>query len=128
MAASRCSAWSSPTTTAPSPRAPTAGFMKMVRVRGKLVGVTVVGAGAGELLLPWSLALRGRASPRAVSGAMVAYPTRSEASKALGFAAYEPLVFGRFARGWARTLAALRRQGRPDAMAAATKPGYAAAD
>ena len=106
----------------------TAGFMKMVRVRGKLVGVTIVGAGAGELLLPWSLALRGRASPWAVSGAMVAYPTRSEASKALGFAAYESLVFGRFARGWARTLAALRRQGRPDAMPAAAKPGYAAAD
>ncbi len=105
-----------------------AGFMKMVRVRGRLVGVTIVGGGAGELLLPWSLALRGRASPWAVSGAMVAYPTRSEASKALGFAAYEPLIFGRFGRGWARTLAALRRQGAPYAIATAAKPGYAAAD
>ena len=106
----------------------TAGFMKMVRVRGKLVGVTVVGAGAGELLLPWSLALRGKASPWSISGAIVAYPTRSESSKALGFAAYEALIFGRLACGWARTLAALRRQSRPGAAAFAATPASADAD
>lgn len=87
----------------------TAGFLKVIRARGRLVGVTVVGAGAGELLLPWSLAVRGKASLWAVSGAVVAYPTRSEASKAAAFAAYEGLIFGRAARGWARALAAARR-------------------
>ncbi len=97
--------------------ASTAGFMKMVRVRGRLAGVTIVGAGAGELLLPWSLALRGKASPWSISGAIVPYPTRSESSKALGFAAYEALIFGRSARGWARALAVLRRQRGPGAVA-----------
>ncbi len=88
----------------------TVGFVKVVRARGGLVGVTAVGAGAGELVLPWSLAMRGKASPWAMSGAVVAYPTRSEASKAAAFAAFEGLIFGRAARGWARALAAARRR------------------
>ena len=88
----------------------TAGFLKVIRARGRLVGVTIVGAGAGELMLPWSLAMRGKASLRAMSGTVVAYPTRSEASKAAAFAAYEGLIFGRAARGWARALAAARRR------------------
>ncbi len=91
----------------------TAGFLKVTRARGRLVGVTAVGAGAGELVLPWSLAMRGRASPWAISGTVVAYPTRSEASKAAAFAAYEGLIFGRAARGWARALAAARRGAAP---------------
>ncbi len=88
----------------------TAGFLKVIRARGQLLGVTAVGAGAGELLLPWSLAMRGKASPWAISGTVVAYPTRSEASKAAAFAAYEGLIFGRAARGWAQALAAARRR------------------
>ncbi len=88
----------------------TAGFVKIIRARGRLVGVTMVGAGAGELALPWVLAMGRRASTWAVSGAIVPYPTRSDASKAVAFSAYEGLVFGRLARGWARSLAALRRR------------------
>ena len=53
--------------------------------------------------------MRGKASPWAVSGAIVPYPTRSDISKALGFAAYEGLVFSPLARRWARALAMLRR-------------------
>ena len=106
----------------------TAGFIKVVRARGRLVGVTAVGAGAGELVLPWSLAMRGRASLWAISGAVVAYPTRSEASKAAAFAAFEGLIFGRAARGWARVLAAARRRAasiRPRDLQASTLPGSA---
>lgn len=106
----------------------TAGFLKVIRARGRLVGVTAVGAGAGELLLPWSLAMRGKASLWAVSGAVVAYPTRSEASKATAFAAYEGLIFGRAARGWARALAAARRGAasmEPREVQASAMPGSA---
>ena len=88
----------------------TAGFVKIIQARGRLVGVTMAGAGAGELALPWVLAMTGKASTWAVSGAIVPYPTRSDASKAAAFAAYEGLIFGRMARGWARALAALRRR------------------
>ena len=86
-----------------------AGFVKVVKARGKVVGATLVGSGAGELVLPWSLAITGKASLRGISGAIVPYPTRSESAKAVAFAGYEALVFGRQARLWARSLARLRR-------------------
>lgn len=35
----------------------TRGFVKMVRAGRRLVGVTIVGARAGEMLLPWTLAI-----------------------------------------------------------------------
>ena len=85
------------------------GFAKLIVVGGRVTGVTMAGTGVGDLLLPWSLAMRGKASPWAVSGAIVPYPTRSDISKALGFAAYEGLVFSPLARRWARALAMLRR-------------------
>jgi len=86
-----------------------AGFARIVLVGRRVAGATVVGAGAGDLLLPWSLAMRGRASTWTIGAAVVAYPTRSDITKALGFAAWEDVVFGRAARLWARCLARLRR-------------------
>ncbi len=87
----------------------TAGFLKVVAARGRVVGVTIVGSGAGEMVLPWSLAIAGKASLWAMSGAVVPYPTRSELSKAVAFSAYEARIFGPWARGWAGLLAWLRR-------------------
>lgn len=87
-----------------------AGFVKIIRTRGRLVGVTMVGPEVGELVLPWVLAMTGKASTWTISGAIVPYPTRSDITKAVTFAAYEPVIFGRLARGWAHTLAAMRRR------------------
>ncbi len=86
-----------------------AGFARVVLAGRRIVGVTIVGSGAGELLLPWSLAMRGRVSTWAMGGAIVAYPTRSDITKALGFAAWDAVLFGWLARAWARGLARLRR-------------------
>ncbi len=85
-----------------------AGFLKLIRARGKVVGVTIVGARAGELLLPWSQAITGKASSFALGSAIVPYPTRSEISKAAAFAAWQPRVFGRWPRRWTRLVARLR--------------------
>ena len=87
----------------------TAGFVKMIRHRGKVVGVTIVGARGGDLLLPWAQIITGKASTFALGSAVVAYPTRSEIAKAAAFAAWQPSVFGRAPRLWAKTLARLRR-------------------
>lgn len=87
----------------------TRGFLKLVRRRGRVVGVTIVGAGAGELLAPWAQVITGKASPFALGSAIVAYPTRSEISKAAAFAALEPTVFGRAPKAWAGLLARMRR-------------------
>jgi len=87
----------------------TAGFIKLVQAGRGLVGVTILGAGAGELLLPWSLVMRGKASRWSLGGAIVAYPTRSELSQAAAFRPYEAQLFGAAARRWASTLAWTRR-------------------
>ncbi|NPD68744.1 FAD-dependent oxidoreductase [Lichenicola cladoniae] len=85
------------------------GFGKLILVRGRLVGITLVGEHAGELMLPWVMLMGRRTSLWGLSGAVVPYPTRSEISKALAFAAYEDRLFGRHARWWAGLLAWLRR-------------------
>ena len=87
----------------------TRGFLKLVRHNGKLLGVTIVGAQAGDLLLPWAQIIAGKASAFALGSAIVAYPTRSEISKAGAFAAYSPLVFGKWPRRWAAMVAKWRR-------------------
>jgi len=74
-----------------------------------VLGVTIVGARAGDLLLPWSQAITGKASSFALGAAIVAYPTRSEITKAAAFAAWQPKVFGAVPRRWATLLAKMRR-------------------
>ena len=85
------------------------GFIKLVQRGGRVLGVTIVGAGAGDLLLPWAQVISGKASSFALGSAVIAYPTRSEIGKAAAFAAWEPRVFGVWPKRWARLLARLRR-------------------
>lgn len=87
----------------------TTGFLKLVRHRGRVVGVTIVGAHAGELLLPWTQVITGKTSTFALGSAIVAYPTRSELAKAAAFATLQPTVFGIWPNRWARFLARVRR-------------------
>ncbi len=86
-----------------------AGFAKLTLVRGRPVGVTLVGAGAGELVLPWAMLLARRTSLWGLSGVVVPYPTLSEVSRALAFSAYEARLFGPWARRWAWLVTRLRR-------------------
>ena len=85
------------------------GFVKLVWAGRRVVGVTILSNHAGDMLLPWSLVLRGKASLWTLADTIVAYPTRSELSKAAAFAGFEGWLFGRTARIWARLLAAIRR-------------------
>ena len=87
----------------------TRGFVKLVRRGTTVLGVTIVGARAGELLLPWAQVITGKASSFALGSAIVAYPTRSEITKAAAFAAWQPTVFGKWPKRWAQLLARMRR-------------------
>ena len=87
----------------------TRGFIKVVRRGGKVVGVTIVGRRAGELLLLWAQVITGKASTFAVGSAIVAYPTRSEIAKAAAFSIWQPTVFGAWPKRWAKLLAQMRR-------------------
>jgi pyruvate/2-oxoglutarate dehydrogenase complex dihydrolipoamide dehydrogenase (E3) component len=87
----------------------TTGFLKMIRHKGKVVGVTIVGRHAGDMLLPWSMVIKGKASTFELGGAIIAYPARNDLSKAVAFAAHEPTVFGPWSQRWARFLSSTRR-------------------
>jgi pyruvate/2-oxoglutarate dehydrogenase complex dihydrolipoamide dehydrogenase (E3) component len=60
----------------------TAGHIKLVMAsRGKILGVTIVGKGAGELIAPWTLAVTRGLNARAMAGVVMPYPTRGEIGK-----------------------------------------------
>ena len=88
------------------------GFIKLVMKGRKVLGATAVGEHAGELLLPWSQVISGKASTFAMGSAIVAYPMRSDISKQAAFAAWEPTVFGKWPKRLARMVAKSRRLGR----------------
>ena len=90
------------------------GFVKLVRAGRRVVGVTILGTHAGDMLLPWSLVLRGKAGLWPLADTVVAYPTRSELSKAAAFGGFEAWLFGKAARRWARLLARVRRAALPN--------------
>jgi len=60
----------------------TRGHIKVVTTRrGRILGATIVGARAGELLAMWSLAIYRNVNIRALAGVVLPYPTRAEAGK-----------------------------------------------
>ena len=87
----------------------TKGHVKMVLKGKKVLGVSIVGKNAGELLLPFTQTITGKSSTFALGSAIISYPTRSEISKAAAFAAWEPTVFGSLPKKYAALVAKLRR-------------------
>lgn len=86
----------------------TKGHMKMVLKGKKVLGVSIVGKNAGELLLPFTQSVTGKSSTFALGSAIIAYPTRSEISKAAAFSAWEPTVFGGLPKKYAALVAKVR--------------------
>ena len=60
----------------------TTGFIKLVTdERGRLLGVTIVGANAGEMINMWALAIAQKLTVRDIAGYVSPYPTMSEIGK-----------------------------------------------
>lgn len=85
----------------------TDGMVKIIASKGRIVGTSIVGNHAGELLHPWTLAIAGRRKLRAMTGAMVAYPTLSEAGKRAASSAFTAALFGPATRRIVRLLGRL---------------------
>ena len=86
----------------------TEGLIKVVAgKRGRILGAAIVGAHAGELILPWVLAVQQRTKLSALAGAVVPYPTLSEVSKRVAGAYYAPRLFSDRVRWLVRMLAKL---------------------
>ena len=89
--------------------ASTVGQMKVMFKGKKVLGASIVGKNAGELLLPFTQLITGKSSSFALGSAIISYPTRSEISKAAAFSAWEPTVFGSLPKKWARFVSSVRK-------------------
>jgi pyruvate/2-oxoglutarate dehydrogenase complex dihydrolipoamide dehydrogenase (E3) component len=84
------------------------GFIKIVVGRGSaILGATIVGAHAGELILPWVLAMKRKLPLSAMAGLVVPYPTLSDISRKAASNHYAPLLFSRGTRLLVKLLAGL---------------------
>lgn len=72
----------------------TDGFIKAtVSGKGTILGATIVGKSAGELILPWVLAVRKKMSIGDMASIIAPYPTLSDVSKRVAGAWYTPKLF-----------------------------------
>ncbi|CUH40771.1 Mercuric reductase [Jannaschia seosinensis] len=71
----------------------TGGLIKVMVVRGRPVGASIVGARAGELIGLWSLVLANRLKIGAVAAMVAPYPTLGEISKRAAGQYYVPRLF-----------------------------------
>ena len=83
-----------------------AGFVKVVTTpRGRILGAGMVGAGAGELIQSWELAIREKLNIKAMAQLMIAYPTRGEVNKRAAGSAFMARLTSEGTRGLVRFLA-----------------------
>jgi pyruvate/2-oxoglutarate dehydrogenase complex dihydrolipoamide dehydrogenase (E3) component len=84
----------------------TAGEVKIITGRGgRILGATILGAAAGDLILPWALAISQRLKIGAMANLIVPYPTRGEAGKRAAGSYYTPVLFAPRTRRLVRLLA-----------------------
>ena len=83
----------------------TDGHMKVVATpKGKILGATIVGAHAGELIHPWILAIQNDLGLARMSGYIAPYPTLGEVGKRTASSYYTPKLFSARTRRIVRML------------------------
>jgi pyruvate/2-oxoglutarate dehydrogenase complex dihydrolipoamide dehydrogenase (E3) component len=84
----------------------TIGEIKIVtNPRGLILGATILGAAAGDLILPWALAISQKLKIGAMANLIMPYPTRGEAGKRAAGSFYTPSLFAPRTRRLVRLLA-----------------------
>lgn len=71
----------------------TEGLIKVMIVKGRPIGATIVGAQAGELIGLWALAIASGLKMGAIAGTVLPYPTLGEVSKRAAGAYFSPKLF-----------------------------------
>jgi pyruvate/2-oxoglutarate dehydrogenase complex dihydrolipoamide dehydrogenase (E3) component len=69
------------------------GLIKVMVVKGRPVGASLVGPQAGELIGLWALAISARLKMSAIAGMIAPYPTLGEVSKRAAGAYFAPKLF-----------------------------------
>jgi pyruvate/2-oxoglutarate dehydrogenase complex dihydrolipoamide dehydrogenase (E3) component len=76
----------------------TRGAAKLILYRGRILGVGIVGAHAGDLLQPWTLAMTAGVKLRSIASMIAPYPTRGEINRKLASSHFTPLLFSEKSR------------------------------
>jgi pyruvate/2-oxoglutarate dehydrogenase complex dihydrolipoamide dehydrogenase (E3) component len=85
----------------------TEGFIKVVtRPDGTVLGVTIVGTEAGEMLQLWAMAMAKDIKLGDLTSLVLPYPTLSELSKRVAYTYYLPTL----TKGWLRSIIGLLRK------------------
>ncbi len=85
----------------------TEGFIKVItRKNGEILGCTIVGPAAGELIQLWVVAIQKGMKVGDLTGFVLPYPTLSEISKRVAFTYYQPTLTKR----WLRSIIGLLRR------------------
>ena len=71
----------------------TKGFIKVMVVKGRPVGATIVGHQAGELISLWSLALANKLKMSQIAAMVAPYPSIGEINKRVAGAYFSPRLF-----------------------------------
>ncbi|MCV2892884.1 dihydrolipoyl dehydrogenase family protein [Lentibacter sp. XHP0401] len=71
----------------------TTGFIKVMIVKGRPVGATIVGHQAGELINTWALALANNMKMSQIAAMVAPYPTIGEINKRVAGAYFSPRLF-----------------------------------
>ena len=82
-----------------------AGLVKVIASpRGRVLGASILGAQAGELIQPWTLAIAQGIKLSTMAGTIAPYPTRGEASKRAAGGFYADTMSSRWTQGLVRLL------------------------
>jgi pyruvate/2-oxoglutarate dehydrogenase complex dihydrolipoamide dehydrogenase (E3) component len=83
----------------------THGLVKVVTTRrGHILGASILGRHAGELIQPWALAIAGEVPIRTIAGMIAPYPTLGEAGKRAAGSFFLPKLFSARTRKIVRLL------------------------
>jgi pyruvate/2-oxoglutarate dehydrogenase complex dihydrolipoamide dehydrogenase (E3) component len=85
----------------------TEGFIKVItKKNGEILGCTIVGPAAGELIQLWVIAIQKGMKLGDATGFVLPYPTLSEISKRVAFTIYQPTLTKR----WLRSIIGMLRR------------------
>jgi pyruvate/2-oxoglutarate dehydrogenase complex dihydrolipoamide dehydrogenase (E3) component len=80
------------------------GIKVVVSPKGRVLGVTIAGAHAGELIMPWVLAIRQKLKIGTMASVIVPYPTLAETGKRAAGEYFEKMLFSGRVRRLVRLL------------------------
>ena len=88
----------------------TSGMLKVIaRPSGRILGASMLGAHAGELIHPWVIAIGSGLKLSALAAMIAPYPTLGEINKRAAGSFYTPRLFGAWSRRLVHLLAGLDR-------------------